>query len=223
MSAQYPQQPYGPGPEVMPSAQPQSRGCATAGVVAAALVLVVLAAGAIWYVVTRDSPETGEYESAPECAAVATDTLDALVPGHELELEEPLGAPEDPGGSGWQCRWATPEGPGDAVPATATLVLVAAPNPGGVTTAADNLRATTEQHETTGLDGVGEEAVRWTAGAPFTVGCVGTRVSNLYVESCYTAATDYDAVGSVEGADAAEDAELLARAVVEQLPDPEAD
>ncbi|MFD3683343.1 hypothetical protein ACFWTE_00790 [Nocardiopsis sp. NPDC058631] len=220
MSAQYPQRPpYGPPPEVVSSAQPQSRGCATAGVVAAALVLLVLAAGAIWYVVTRDSPERGEYEAAPECASVATGTLDALVPGHELELDEPIGAPEDPAGSGWQCRWATPEGPGDAVPATATLVLVAAPDPGGVTTSADNMRATTQQYETTALDGIGEEAVRWTRGDPFTVGCVGTRVSNLYLESCYSVAAGYDASEPADEERIVADAEALALAVVEALPE----
>ncbi|MFJ9556706.1 hypothetical protein ACIRPH_23085 [Nocardiopsis sp. NPDC101807] len=204
---------------MVPSAQPQSRGCATAGVVAAGLALLLLAAGAIWYVVTRDSPETGEYGSAPECAAVVTETLDALVPGHELELEEPVGGPEDPAGSGWQCRWATPQGPGEAVPATATLVMVAAPDPGGVTTAADNLRATTEQHDTTGLDGVGEEAVRWTRGAPFTVGCVGTRVSNLYLESCYSVASRYDATEPADEERIVADAEELALAVVGALPE----
>jgi len=105
------------------------------------------------------------------------------------------------------------------VPATATLVLVAAPDPGGVTTSADNLRATTQQYETTALDGVGEEAVRWTRGAPFTVGCVGTRVSNLYLESCYSVAAGYDASEPADEERIVADAEALALAVVEALPE----
>lgn len=209
----------GGGPEVVPSAQPQSRGCAAVGVAAAALVLVVLAAGAIWYVLTRDTPDRSAYASAPACADAETPTLASLVPDSALELEEPVGEQYDPSGTGWQCRWATPEGPGEAVPATATLVMVAAPDPGGTTTAADNLRATTRQHETSALDGVGEEAVRWTRGEPFTVGCVGARVSNLYVESCYTVAAGYDASESADEERIVADTEALALAVVEALPE----
>ena len=45
------------------------------------------------------------------------------------------------------------------------------------------------------------------------------RVSNLYIETCYTAATDYEATGSVDGESAAEDAERLARSIVAGLPE----
>ncbi len=214
--------PYGPrppAPETVPSAQPQSRGCATAAVVAAALVLVVLAAGAVWYVANRNDPETGDFASAPECAVAETEALDALVPDHALEVEEPVGGEQDPFGSGWQCRWATPGGPGEVVPGTATLVIVAAPNPGGVTTAVDNLRTTTSQHETRKLEGVGDEAVTWVQGEPYTVSCVGARVSNLYLETCYSVAGGYDAVEPAEEERIVAGAEELAVSVVEALPE----
>lgn len=221
MSDQYPPPPYPgrrlPGPEAVPSAQPQSQGCATAGVVAAALVLIVLAAGVVWYAATRNAPETGDFESAPECADAETAALDELVPGHELEVEETIGGAQDLSGSGWQCRWATPGGSGEAVPGTATLVMVAAPNPGGVTTAVDNLRTTTSQHETRELDGIGEEAVTWTQGEPYTASCVGARVSNLYLESCYTVAASYDAMESGDEERITAGAEELALSVAEAL------
>ncbi|WP_159942809.1 MULTISPECIES: hypothetical protein [unclassified Nocardiopsis] len=204
---------------MVPSVPPQSRGCATAAVVASALALVVLAAGAIWYVMNRDDPETGDYEAAPECAVAETGTLTALVPDHELEVEEPIGGPRDPAGSGWQCRWATPGGPGGAVPATATLVMVAAPNPGGVTAAAENLRSTTAQHDTRALDGVGEEAVTWVQGEPYTVSCVGSRVSNLYLEACYTVAAGYDGTRPGDEERITAGSEEFAVSVVEALPE----
>ncbi|NYH51191.1 hypothetical protein HNR06_000780 [Nocardiopsis arvandica] len=222
----YPQQrwpqppPQGsPVSETVPSAQPQSRGCATTAVVAAALVLIVLAAGAIWYAVVRDDPATGDFASAPGCAVAETETLDELVPDHELEVDEPVGGERDPFGSGRQCRWATPGGPGRAVPGTATLVMVAAPNPGGVTTAVDNLRTTTSQHETRKLEGVGDEAVTWIQGEPFTVSCVGARVSNLYLETCYSVAAGYDASEPGDEERIVAGAEELAVSVVEALPE----
>ncbi|WP_435106082.1 hypothetical protein [Nocardiopsis synnemataformans] len=201
------------------SVQPQSRGCATAALVAAALVLAVLAAGAIWYVVARDSPETGAFGAAPECSVAETGTLDALVPGHELEVEEPVGGAQEAFGSGWQCRWATPGGPGEQVPATATLVAVAAPDPGGVTTAVDNLRTTTSRYETQELEGVGEEAVAWVQEDPYTVACVGARVSNLYLETCYSVAASYDAQNPGDRERMVAGAEELALSVTEALPD----
>ncbi|PDP84638.1 hypothetical protein CQJ94_26565 [Glycomyces fuscus] len=201
------------------SVQPQSRGCATAAVVAAALVLVLLAAGAIWYVVARDNPETGAFEAAPECSVAETGVLDELVPDHELEVEEPIGGPQEAFGSGWQCRWATPGGPGEEVPATATLVAVAAPDPGGVTTAVDNLRTTTSQYETRELEGVGEEAVAWVDEDPYTVACVGTRVSNLYLETCYSVSASYDAQDPGDEERMVAGAEEFALSVTEALPD----
>ncbi|MFF4377319.1 hypothetical protein [Nocardiopsis sp. M4-0-055-GM] len=201
------------------SVQPQSRGCATAAVVAAALVLVVLAAGAIWYVVARDTPEASAFGAAPECSVAETGTLDELVPDHELEVEEPVGGPQEAFGSGWQCRWATPGGPGEQVPATATLVAVAAPDPGGVTTAADNLRTTTSQYDAQELEGVGEEAVAWVQEDPYTVACVGARVSNLYLETCYTVAASYDAQNPGDRERMVAGAEEFALSVTEALPD----
>jgi hypothetical protein len=204
---------------VVPSVQPQSRGCATAGVVAAALVLALLAAGAIWYVVARDSPQTGDFGAAPECSVAETGALDALVPDHELEVEEPVGGAQEAFGSGWQCRWATPGGPGERVPATATLVAVAAPDPGGVTTAADNLRTTTSRYETRELDGVGEEAVAWVEEDPYTVACVGARVSNLYLETCYSVSASYDGRDPGDRERMVAGAEEFALSVAEALPD----
>lgn len=212
----------GPGsgrpPGTVPSAQPQSRGCAVVGVIAAVLVVVLLVGGAIWFVVSRDVLEPGDYEAAPECSAGETDALDELVPGHEPEVQEPLGGAQETFGSGHQCRWATPGGEGNAVPATATLVTVVAPDPGGVDTAADNLRSSAGR-EREPLDGLGDEAFTWVRSGAFTAGCAGVRVSNLYVETCHSAAADYDATRSIDGEQAVAGAVRLAEDVVAGLPD----
>lgn len=209
--------PRPPEPEVVPSVQPQSRGCATVGIVAAVLGLLVLAAGAIGYAVNREVAEAGDFASAPECDIAETEVLEELVPDHELEVEEPIGGPQEAFGSGRQCRWATPGGPGESVPGVATLVAVAAPDPGGIATAADNLRSTTAQHDTRELDGIGEEAVTWTQGEPYTVSCVGTRVSNLYLEACYTVAAGYDARTSGDEERISAGAEQFVLSVLEAL------
>ncbi|MFL1432686.1 hypothetical protein ACJOT3_32130, partial [Nocardiopsis sp. frass1] len=78
--------PPGHPPETVPSSQPQSRGCATAGVVVLALLLLSAAGGAAWYVLTREDPETGVYDAAPGCEVGTTEALDARVPDHELTL-----------------------------------------------------------------------------------------------------------------------------------------
>ncbi|WP_116247277.1 hypothetical protein [Nocardiopsis sp. FIRDI 009] len=209
--------PQDPRPAV-PPAQPQSRGCAVAGVVALALAAVLLVAGGVWFVLNRESLESGDFDAAPECAVGETGALAASVPSHILEIEEPVGGQQDTFGSGWQCRWATPEGPGEAVPSFATLVMVAAPNPGGIETAAENLRNTTANQETTAVDGIGDEAVSWTDESDFPFACVASRVSNLYVETCYGAAADYGVTRAAEAERGLATAEELARAVIAELP-----
>ncbi|MFI6577483.1 hypothetical protein ACIBFB_16945 [Nocardiopsis sp. NPDC050513] len=203
---------------VVSSAQPQSRGCAVAGVAALALVVVLVVAGGVWFVVNRDTLESGDFDAAPACAVGETDVLDELVPAHTLELEQPVGSEQDSFGTGWQCRWSTPEGPGDAVPSFATLVMVAAPNPGGIRTAADNLRNTTANQGAGRVEGIGDEAFSWTDASDFPFACVGARVSNLYVETCYGVAADYAVTRAAEPERGLETAEELARAVVADLP-----
>jgi hypothetical protein len=183
------------------------------------VLLVVLLVGAlIWYVVSRDVLESGDFEAAPECAIGETEALDALVPAHEPEVQEPIGSAQETFGSGWQCRWATPGGEGGEVPAAATLVMVAAPDPGGVDTAADNLRSSAGVPRDE-LEGLGDEAFTWVRSGAFPAGCAGVRVSNLYVETCHSAAADYDATRSVDEEQLVEGAERLAEAVVAELPD----
>ncbi|WP_053617762.1 hypothetical protein [Nocardiopsis sp. NRRL B-16309] len=202
----------------MPSTQPQSRGCAVVGVIAAVLAVVALVAGAVWFVVSRDVLEPGDFEAAPECSIGETGALDDLVPGHELEVDEPIGGAQETFGSGRQCRWATPGGEGSAVPATATLVTVVSPDPGGVDTAADNLDSSAGP-DREALDGIGDEAFTWVRPGAFDVGCAGVRVSNLYVETCYSSAADYEANLSIDGEQAVEGAVGLAEDVVAALPD----
>ncbi|MCY9785027.1 hypothetical protein KIK06_14150 [Nocardiopsis sp. EMB25] len=182
------------------------------------LVAVLLVAGGVWFVLNREALESGDFEAAPECAVGETEALAASVPSHVLELEAPVGGQQDTFGTGWQCRWATPEGPGEAVPSFATLVMVAAPNPGGIETAAENLRNTTANQDTTAVDGIGDEAVSWTDESDFPFACVGARVSNLYVETCYGAAADYGVARAAEAEHGRETAEELARAVIAELP-----
>ncbi|MFE3460563.1 hypothetical protein ACFXKD_23710 [Nocardiopsis aegyptia] len=202
----------------MPSAQPQSRGCAVVGVIAAVLVVIVLVAGAVWFVVSRDVLESGDFEAAPDCSIGETEALDELVPAHELEVQEAIGGAQETFGSGRQCRWATPGGDGDAVPATATLVTVVSPDPGGIDTAADNLRSSAGSDRET-LDGIGDEAFTWTRSGGFNVGCAGVRVSNLYLETCHSAAADYDATRSIDAEQAVAGAVRLAEDAVAELPD----
>ncbi|MFW6642448.1 hypothetical protein ACOALZ_20690 [Nocardiopsis algeriensis] len=208
-------------PETVPPAQPQNRGCAITGLVAGAVVLLLLAAGAVWYVLDRDAPDNGAYDAAPECSVGETDVLDELMPGYELEFEEPLGSPQDPYGSGRQCRWAIPGGPGEEVPSAATLVVVAAPDPGGETIAEATFDATVSGQDTTPVADLGDEAVAWTARDRFVFACVGIRVSNLYAEACYGTAADYSAYGYGDEDRTTERAEEYARSVVTALPAPD--
>ncbi len=199
------------------AAPPQSRGLAVALLVLMAVAVLVLVGWLVRYLL-GDGVESGDFQTAPECGIGETEVLDDLVPGYEAEIDQTVGTAQDTFGTGWQCRWATPEGSGDSVPAAATLVLVAAPAEGGEDVAADTLRSTAQGNEAQPVEDLGDEALKWVEDGTFEVGCVGVRVSNLYAESCYTAATDYDATSSVDGDVAAEEAERLARAVVEQLP-----
>ncbi|WP_306367351.1 hypothetical protein [Nocardiopsis sp. CC223A] len=210
--------PPGHPPETVPSSQPQSRGCATVGVIALALLLLSAAGGAVWYVLTREDPETGVYDAAPGCEVGETEALDARVPERELTLEEPIGGAADPFGQGWQCRWATPGGDGDSVPATATLVMVAAPNPGGVVTAQESFAETTGAHRTSPVDDLGEQAATWIDETGYTASCVAVRVSNLYLETCYSAAAGYDGREPADEERLAAGAEEIARATVDALP-----
>ena len=211
--------PPGPPPETVPSGQPQSRGCAAAGVVALAVLLLFAAGGAIWYLLTGQDPESGVYDASPGCEIGETDALAARVPGYELTLEEPVGGAADPFGQGRQCRWATPGGDGDSVPATATLVMVAAPDPGGAVTARENFAQTTGAQRTSPVDGLGEQAVTWIAETGYTASCVAVRVSNLYLETCYSAAAGYDGREPADEGRLSAGAEEIARATVAGLPE----
>lgn len=205
-------------PSQIPDTPPQSRGCAVVGVIGATLVVIVLAVLGGWYVLSREVPESGDFEAAPGCGEMENTALDELVPEHSLEIEEQIGTGQDTSGTGWQCRWATPEGPGEFVPAFASLAMVAAPGPGGVETAAQNFQETVARHETQELgEDLGDEAVLWTEEGPFTIACVGVRVSNLYLESCYSAAADYGAARSADEEDVLSGVEELTRGFVGTL------
>lgn len=196
---------------------PQSRVLATVLLISLVLLIIAVLAWLFWYFFDSGA-EHGAYEAAPECEIGETDVLAELVPGHEAEIEETVGTVQDSFGTGWQCRWSTPEAGGSSVPAAATLLLVAAPVEDGEEIAAQTLESTASGNDADRVDDLGDEALTWVEPGAFEVGCTGVRVSNLYVESCYTAATDYDALSSIEGAEAEAEAERLARAVVAELP-----
>lgn len=205
--------------ETDPGAQPpQSRVFATVLLVLALLVGLAGITWSTWYFLGDDT-ERGAYEAAPECAIGETEVLEDLVPGHETEVEETVGTAQDTFGTGWQCRWVTPSTGGAPVPAAATLLLVAAPVEDGEEIAAQTLESTTSDHDPDPVEGLGDQALTWIEPGAFEVGCTGARVSNLYLESCYTAATDYRSLGSIEGAQAAAEAERLLRSVVAELPE----
>ncbi|GHD26717.1 hypothetical protein [Nocardiopsis kunsanensis] len=204
-------------PGSVPDVQPQSRGCAVVGVVAGALTVLAAAALTGWYVLGIGSDDGGEFEAAPECAQLQNAVLDELVPSHALETEEPIGGTEAAFGSGWQCRWATPEGTAVTVPAFASAVAVVAPEPSGSETAAGTFRGSSSDRETHEISGLGDEALGWTEEGPFTIGCVATRVSNLYLEACYSGAADYEAQRSADEQEIVEASEELAEAFVEAL------
>lgn len=201
----------------VPDTPPQHRGCAVVGVMGATLVFIVLAALGGWYVLSRDIPESGDFEAAPGCADMENTALDELVTEHSLVIEEQIGTAQDTFGTGWQCRWATPEEPGEFVPAFASLAMVTAPNPGGVETAVQNFHETVDRHDTQELRDIGDEAALWSEEGPFTIACVGVRVSNLYLESCYSAAADYEAARSADEEDILADVEELTRGFVGTL------
>lgn len=201
----------------VPEAQPQSRGCAVVGIVAGSLVVLAATALTGWYVLGNGSDDAGEFEAAPECAQLQNAVLDELIPSHALETQEQIGGAEAAYGSGWQCRWATPEGQAVAVPAFASAVAVAAPEPSGPETAAGTLRESSSGRETHEVSGLGDEALGWTEEGPFTIGCVATRVSNLYLETCYSGAADYDAQRSADEQEILDASKDLAEAFVEAL------
>lgn len=197
---------------------PQSRVPAMVLLISLALLGIAILAWLLWYLFDERA-EHGAYEAAPECEIGETDVLAELVPGYEKEVEETVGTVQDSFGTGWQCRWSTPEVEGSSVPAAATLLLVAAPVEGGEENAAQTLESTASGNDADRVDDLGEEALAWIEPGAFEVGCTGVRVSNLYLESCYTAATDYDALNSIEGVEAVAEAERLARAIVAELPE----
>lgn len=202
---------------VIPEAQPQSRGCAVIGVIAGALVVLMVTALTGWYVLVGGSDGHGGFEAAPECAELQNEVLDELMPSHVLETEEPIGGAESLFGAGWQCRWATPEGSAAAVPAFASVVAVAAPEAQGVESAASTLRKSSSGRETHEVSDLGDEALAWTEEGPFTIGCMATRVSNLYLETCYSGAADYEAQRSADEQEILNSSEDLAEAFVDTL------
>lgn len=204
-------------PRLVPLVQPQNRGCAVVSVLAATAVVAVLAVGAGWFFLSLDRPEAADFEAAPECAIGETEQLGELVPEYVGEFAEPVGSAQETFGEGWQCRWATPEGEGQHVPAFASMVVVAAPDPGGPETAADNLDSTVAGQDSQELADLGEEAHAWLQAGEFAAGCVGTRVSNLYLETCYGAAADYEAQRPADDEQLLEGAQVFARSVVDEL------
>lgn len=164
----------------------------------------------------------GDYETAPKCTIARGEALNRLVPDRTTEVDQRIKDLEGTGREGQECRWATAED-GAAVPAAARLVLVA--NGGDAqrdaeAQAAAALREARSDHESSELADLGDEAYTWAdSHGDYAWGCVGVRISNLYTETCYTAAADFNADESISEEEALAGAEELAREVVQAILD----
>ncbi|ASU83099.1 hypothetical protein CDO52_10180 [Nocardiopsis gilva YIM 90087] len=203
------------------SAPKQNRGCAIAMIAGLAIVVLALLVGGVWTVVVLSSAG-GDYEHAPKCAVGRGDALKTLVPDRTAEVDQQVKNLEGTGREANECRWATAEDGGHA-PAAARLVLVS--NTGDAERNAEEqataaLKEATKDHDASKLADLGDEAYSWSdSTSGYDWGCVGVRVSNVYAETCYTAATDFNAEESIPGDDALAGAEELARDVVQGIKD----
>ncbi len=201
------------------SAPRQSRGCATAAILALAAVALVLLVAGVWAIVALTGVGGGDYGAAPDCSVADTATLDGLVPEHETELDQPLGLKET-WRDGHECRWGT-AADAAAVPAAARLVLVRSDDHTGgegEQEAADALEAAAQEHGPKAVEDLGDEALSWSeTSRNFTWGCVGVRMSNLYTLSCYTASIDFQASDAIPEEEAIAGAEELARTTIARI------
>lgn len=212
--------PAAAGPNIpVSSTPPYSRGCAIAVLGAAGVAVVLLLAVGAWGILALHGADD-RYGAPPECAVGETAALEELVPGYRTELDESIRSLRGDRRQGRECRWATPED-GRSTPAAATLVMVTASGRSGERETEQSLRATAEAHDPQAVSGLGEEAYAWHTGTRFGWGCTGLRVSNLYLEACYTAATDYEADRALPRDEAMAGAQELARAVLAQVGDPD--
>ncbi|GAA2004594.1 hypothetical protein GCM10009799_34810 [Nocardiopsis rhodophaea] len=203
------------------SAPKQNRGCAVTMIAGLAVVVLALLAGGVWTVVVL-SGAGGDYEHAPTCAVARGEALNRLVPDRTTEVDQEIKNLEGTGREGNECRWATAED-GGHVPAAARLVLVS--NAGDVELDAEEqataaLKEAAAEYGASKLADLGDGAYSWSDRAGgYEWGCVGVRVSNVYAETCYTAATDFNVGESIDEAEAVAGAEELARDVVQGIKD----
>ncbi|PSL00719.1 hypothetical protein CLV63_101193 [Murinocardiopsis flavida] len=219
------QAPAGPGapaaaqpPPLIAAAPRGNRGCAVTAVVTAAVLLLLLVVGGVAGVVWLNATG-GDFEATPDCAVGETTALGALVPDYRTEIAEPIDTKDE--GAWWdgeQCTWTTPE-KGSSVPASATLVMARhenRPGAGAEEEAAKDLREQSGEYHPERIAKLGDEALSW-FDDDVEQGCAGVRLSNLFVFTCYTAGTDFEAMELISDDEAVAGAEELLRATVKRI------
>ncbi|TDQ48201.1 hypothetical protein [Actinorugispora endophytica] len=199
-------------------APPESRrGCATAVLVSAALVLVLLGGGGVGLFVWLGG-SGGDYDAAPDCAVAEGEALGELVKGNRPDLADSI----DTQGQGWwdgnQCRWTTTE-ESAGMPSSVSVVFIRSGNRLGVageTAARTDLEREPSGNDTSAVEDLGDEAVRW-YDANTLHGCVAVRMSNLMISTCYEASTDFAATREIPEDEATEGALTMARDIVASL------
>ncbi|WP_158562745.1 hypothetical protein [Marinitenerispora sediminis] len=199
----------------MGQAAPKSnRGCAVGAIVGAVVLVVLLIAGGIGAYVWI-SGSGGDYQATPDCTVGENSALESLLPGYEQQTNQAI----DTGGQEWwdgyQCSWIT-SSDASGMPATASMIIMRNQNRPGTTGAeetASDLASQSEGFTTTPVQGLGDEAASW-YDTEYELGCVGVRTSNIFVSTCYDAATDYSYSSSISESEAVAGAEQLARAAV---------
>lgn len=205
-------------PTPIAAAPRSNRGCAITAVVTAAVMLLLLVVGGVAGVIWLNTTG-GDFEATPECSVGETTALGALVPDHRPELADPIDTKDD--GDWWdgnQCTWITPE-KGSSVPASATLVMVRhenRPGAGAEEEASDDLRRQAAEYKPKRIADLGDEALEW-FDDDVEQGCAGVRLSNLFVFTCYTASTDFEAMELVSDDEAVAGAEELLRATTKKI------
>ncbi|MFC7330065.1 hypothetical protein [Marinactinospora rubrisoli] len=208
--------PYGENPYLGQTPPKSNRGCAVGAIVGVVVLVVLLIAGGIGAYLWLGSGE--DYTATPDCSVAENEALNALLPGYQTQAAQAI----DTGGQDWwdgyQCSWIT-SSDSSGMPATASMLLMRNQNRPGTTGAeetASDLATQSEGYTTTPVENLGDEAASW-YDTEYELGCVGVRLSNIFLSTCYDAATDYSYSSSISESEAIAGAEQLARATVAQI------
>ncbi|GAA3747526.1 hypothetical protein HDA32_001530 [Spinactinospora alkalitolerans] len=222
---QGPARPTGFGPSPVPAdadpylgeAPKSRRGCAIAALVSLVIAVLLLGGGGVGTFVWLNG-DGGDFDAAPDCSAGEGEALARLVTDYEADLDERIDTREQQWWEGRQCHWTTTAAT-SGLPASASLVFIRNGNRlgvGGEAEAEADLDREVGSSPATPLSGLGDEAVAWYDDQNL-LGCVGVRMSNLFISTCYEAATNYSGTEPVTEEEAKTGAEDFAREVVDTI------